>query len=77
MIPIQNERPSRPPPRIAKASSSATNPADCEITVTGIVGSRRETSPPEKSATPQVAADASASRTAAAFTGLASHGRYH
>ena len=54
-------------------------PGDCEMTVTGIVGSRRETSPPEKSATPQVAADASASRTAARVHGasFACTARYH
>ena len=40
-------------PRARRAAP--TNPAACEITVTGIVGSRRETSPPEKSAVPHVA----------------------
>ena len=62
------------PPAIARATRSAANPAACEITVTAIVGSRRDASPPEKSAMPQVTADASASREAAAFTGQASHG---
>src|SRR5207247_2848838 len=51
-------------PRAASTASSAANPADCEITETARVGSRRETSPPAKSAIPHVADDASASRMA-------------
>ena len=66
--PMPNERRSIVPPAIASAIRIAAKPAAWEITVTGIVGTRLETSPPEKSAVPQTAADASASRTAAALT---------
>ena len=62
-----NDRWSIPSSATPTATSSATNPAACEITVTGTVGTDRETRPPEKSAMPQAVAEASASRTAAAL----------
>src|ERR1700756_3164838 len=67
-MPTANDRPPSSPLRAATTTRRGAKPPSREMTVTGTVGTRRERSPPEKSAIPHTAEDASASRTAAALT---------